>query len=155
MKRNLLALALVSTLLGVSPGFAQEPYAVHVSESAFEDVMDSLKLAIQDRGMYINNIMHMGEMLERTGKDLGIGGPVYLKAESIEFCSALLSRKMTTENPARIVNCPFIISAYVLPDEPDKTYIVYKRLPAEDQSEVMNSVREMLDGVAQAAASGW
>ncbi len=81
-------------------GAQAEEYAVYESESSFEDVMDALKLAIQERGMYINNVMHMGEMLERTGKDLGMEEPIYTQADSIEFCSAVLSRKMTLENPS-------------------------------------------------------
>ena len=76
-------------------------YAVYESEAAFDDVLQGLKLAIEERGMYINNIMHMGEMLERTRKDLWLGEPIYARAESIEFCSAVLSREMTSEDPAR------------------------------------------------------
>lgn len=155
MNHHLMALTLSWGLFSCNLAHAQEPYALHESESPFADVMDALKMAIQERGMYINNVMHMGEMLERTGKDLGVGGTIYLQAESIEFCSAILSRKMTTENPARIVNCPFIMSAYVLPDQPEKTYVVYKRVPAEDRSEVMNEIAEMLESVAKAGVSGW
>ena len=74
-------------------------YAVYESEAGFDDVLQGLKLAIEERGMYINNVMHMGEMLERTGKDLGLGEPIYTRAESIEFCSAILSREMTSRGP--------------------------------------------------------
>lgn len=130
-------------------------YAVYESESAFDDVMDGLKLAIQERGLYINNIMHMGEMLERTGKDLGHDEPIYQRAESIEFCSAVLSREMTAEAPERIVNCPFIISVYSLPGTEGATYVVHREFP-EDQvaaSAAMAKVATMLKEVAQAAVS--
>ena len=130
-----------------------DAYAVHESESSFEDVMEGAKMAIEERGMYINNVMHMGEMLERTGKDLGLGDKLYEHAESIEFCSAILSRKMITENPARIVNCPFIPSIYNLPGETDKTYVAYRRIPASEieGSAVMKEVADMLEGIAGAA----
>lgn len=145
-----LCLALVPALATAGDG-----YSVHESESAFDDVMDGLKLAIQERGMYINNVMHMGEMLERTGKDLGNAEQIYTRAESVEFCSAVLSREMTGENPARIVNCPFIISIYTLPAEPEKTYVVYREIPADQvaASEVMSRIATMLEAVADAAAS--
>ena len=153
MHSTLFALALLITLqAGVR---ADGGYAIYESESAFADVMEGLKMAIQERGMYINNVMHMDEMLERTGKDLGLGGKLYEHAESVEFCSAVMSRKMVTENPARIVNCPFIISVYTLPDVEDKTtYIVHREIPAAEAqaSEVMSEVAEMLEGVAGAAA---
>jgi uncharacterized protein (DUF302 family) len=139
----------------IAVGAQAEEYAVYESESSFEDVMDGLKLAIQERGMYINNIMHMGEMLERTGKDLGMEDPIYTKADSIEFCSAILSRKMTLENPARIVNCPFIIAVYTLPNQPDATYVAHRVIPASetDESTVMQEVADMLKAVAEGATS--
>lgn len=133
---------------------AQE-YAVYESESGFEDVMDALKLAIQERGMYINNVMHMGEMLDRTGKDLGMDEQIYTHADSIEFCSAVLSRRMTAENPMRIVNCPFIVAVYTLPDQPDTTYVAHRVIPAAEteNSTVMQEVADMLKAVAEGAAS--
>ena len=131
------------------------PYAVYESESDFDTVMDGAKSAIAERGLYINNVMHLGEMLARTGKDLGIGGPLYARAESIEFCSATLSRKMIAEDPNRLVNCPFILSIYTLPGQEGKTYVVHRNVPAEEtaNSAVMREVAEMLKGVAEGAAS--
>ncbi len=151
MKNKMLTLALFAL-----PSLAlAAPYALYESESDFDTVLDGAKNAIQERGLYINNIMHLGEMLERTGKDLGIGGPIYSRAESIEFCSATLSRKMTEENPQRLVNCPFILSIYALPGQEGKTYIVHRNIPEEETtgSPAMREVAEMLKGVAEGAAS--
>jgi uncharacterized protein (DUF302 family) len=141
----------------LTPGLslAAGGYSVHESEAAFDDVMDGLKLAIEERGMYINNVMHMSEMLERTGKDLGMDEVIYGRAESVEFCSAVLSRQMTSEEPARIVNCPFIIAVYTLPGDESTTYVVHREIP-EDQvsgSAVMAKIAGMLKDVASAAAS--
>lgn len=138
-----------------SAAWAESPYAVYKSESSFDDVIQALTMAIEDEGMYINNVMHMGEMLERTGKDLGMTRQVYAKAESIEFCSALLSRKMTEENPHRIVNCPFIISVYVLPQEPEITYITHRKIALGDADGVMREVAAMLESLAKAAQEAW
>lgn len=148
---TLFALVLLAALQGGVR--ADGGYVIYESESAFGDVMEGLKMAIQERGMTINNVMHMDEMLERTGKDLGLGGKLYGHARSVEFCSAVLSRKMVTENPARIVNCPFIISVYTLPGEEDKTYVVHRNIPAAETtaSAVMAEVARMLAGVAGAA----
>ncbi len=150
-----LACTLVLSLAATQGALAAGGYALYESSAAFGDVMDGLKAAIGERGMYINNIMHMGEMLERTGKDLGLGEPVYAKAESIEFCSAILSRKMTAEEPARIVNCPFIVSVYVLPNEPGKTYVVHREIPPDQvaASSVMAEVAENLKAIAEAAVA--
>ena len=134
---------------------AADQYISYSTDESFADVMDNIKLAIENRGMYINNVMHMSEMLERTGKDLGFAKQIYLEADTIEFCSALLSRRMTEEDPRRIINCPFIISIYVLPGEPDKTYIAHRRLAGDDATGVMGDVMEMLREVAGAGVEGW
>jgi len=148
-------LALAALALMPVAAFAGGAYAVYESESGFETVMEGARTAILERGMYINNVMHMGEMLERTGKDLGMDEKIYERAESIEFCSAVLSRKMTAEDPSRIVNCPFILSIYTLPGEPDKTYVAHRVISHEETagSEIMTEVAEMLKGVAEGAAS--
>jgi hypothetical protein len=150
-----LACALFLSLAATQAAQAAGGYAVYESSAAFEDVMEGLKAAIGERGMYINNIMHMGEMLERTGKDLGLGDAIYVRAESIEFCSAALSRRMTVEDPARIVNCPFIISAYVLPKAPGKTFVVHREIPPDQvaASAVMAEVADNLKAIAEAAVS--
>jgi uncharacterized protein (DUF302 family) len=150
-----LACALVLSLAATQAAQAAGGYAVYESSAAFDDVMEGLKAAIGERGMYINNVMHMGEMLDRTGKDLGLGEAIYVRAESIEFCSAALSRRMTVENPARIVNCPFIVSAYVLPQEPGKTYVVHREIPPDQvaASAVMAEVADHLKAIAEAAVS--
>ncbi len=139
----------------VSAPATADQYISYSTEEGFEDVMDNIKLAIENRGMYINNVMHMSEMLERTGKDLGFDKQIYVKADSIEFCSALLSRRMTQEDPRRIINCPFIISVYVLPAEPEKTYIAHRRLAGDDATGVMKDVMDMLREVANAGVEGW
>ncbi len=147
-------LLFVLALVDPAPVTADQ-YISYSTEEGFEDVMDNIKLAIENRGMYINNVMHMSEMLDRTGKDLGFEQQIYLKADSIEFCSALLSRRMTREDPRRIINCPFIISVYVLPAEPDKTYIAHRRLAGDDATGVMKDVMDMLREVATAGVEGW
>lgn len=133
-----------------------EDYAVYESENSFSDVMDGLRLAIEQRGMFINNVMHMNEMLERTGQDLGFeNDPLFEQADSIEFCSAVLSRKMISEDPRRIVNCPFIIAVYTLPGEPDTTYVAHRAIPSAEteQSEAMQAVAAMLQEIAEDAVS--
>ena len=150
------SLTTLAAALLLLPGLAlAAPYAVYESESDFDTVLDAAKNAIAERGLYINNVMHLGEMLARTGKDLGIGGPLYTRAESIEFCSATLSRKMVAEDPNRLVNCPFILSIYTLPGQEGKTHIVHRNVSAEEvaNSAAMREVAEMLKGVAEGAAS--
>lgn len=153
LRRSLTGLLLAGGL--VSQAAVGGGYAVYTSESDFSDVLEGLKMAIQERGMYINNVMNMGEMLARTGKDLGMDDPLYDQAESVEFCSAVLSREMSAENPAHVVNCPFIIAVYTLPGETDTTYVAHREIPAEqiEASPALAKVAGMLQTVSEAAVS--
>lgn len=151
----LLALSIMLATAALAADRTTASSAVYVSDSAFGDVMDGLRLAIEERGLVINNIMHMNEMLERTGADLGMDQPLFGDAESVEFCSAVLSRRMMAEDPTRIVNCPFIIAVYTLLDQPGKTFVTHRRWSAEAlaSSQAMTEVATMLEQIAEQAVT--
>ena len=124
-------------------------YAVH---EPYEDVREMLELAITERGLVINNVLHIGDMLERTRKVVGSKRRIYLKAEALAFCSALLSRKMMEADPHNIVFCPYLIFIYVLPEQPDTVYLAYRRpLGNVDQASarVLAEVEALLEGIVQ------
>ncbi len=150
--RPLLALALVCGS-SVAVSADEKGYVVYRSAASFETVLDGLRFAIEERGFYINNVLDIGGMLKRTGKDLGADERMYAQARSVEFCSVLLAREMVSENPARIVNCPFIISVYQRPDDLDNTYLVHREIPTEElaSSTAMVNVADMLKAVSEAA----
>lgn len=127
---------------------------LHRVKGTFEDVRSLIEIAITDRGMVINNVAHIGNMLDRTGKDIGAGRQVYLKAEALEFCSATVSRRMMEANPHNIVFCPYIIAIYVLPEAPDMVHVAYRRpLPvgSEESQAALRAVEELLQGIVRDA----
>ncbi len=96
-------------------------------QGSFEDVRDDLELAITGRGIKINNIAYIGRMLARTAREVGATRQVFVEAQAFEFCSATVSRATMEANPHNIVFCPYVIAVYVLPEEPDRVYIAYRR----------------------------
>ena len=97
-------------------------------EGRFEDISDDIKIAITDRGIKINNISHIGNMLARTGKDVGSTVQVFAgDAVAIEFCSSTISRETMEADPHNIVFCPYIISVYSLPGDEEHTYVTYRK----------------------------
>ena len=121
-------LGLILCMASISAFAAGNPYMVtYTSKESFENVKSAITDAITGQGLVINNTSHIGEMLARTGKDLGDGKRVFLNAESYEFCSATVSRKTMEADPHNIVFCPYIISVYVLPNEPKKTYVSFRK----------------------------
>jgi len=81
----------------------------------FEAAKEDLLLAIRDKGLVVDYTSHIGNMLERTGKDVGSATRVYLKAEAFQFCSAVVSRRTMEADPANIGYCPYVIALFVTP----------------------------------------
>ncbi len=108
---------------------AAESYTVlFKTQGTFQDVRDSLQMAIEGKGLKITNTNHIAEMLERTGKDIGETRQVYENAEQFEFCSATVSRHMMEADPHAIVMCPYSVVVYTIPN--DKTVYLAYRKPA-------------------------
>ena len=125
------------------------PIAVYKADGNFEDVVDNVKLAIEARGMLVSGILHVSDMLNRTGPDLGFR-QVFVKAESVEFCSAKISHEMTQSSPENMAICPFTISVFVTTEEPDQVYVAYRRQQlAGDSTAVIDSIHELMEGIVE------
>jgi len=107
---------------------AGDHMSVFVKQGTFEEVREGVETALTGKGYVINNVSHIGDMLDRTGKDLGSKKQVYLKAEALEFCSATVSRSMMEADPDNIVFCPYIISIYVLPAKPGEVRVAFRKV---------------------------
>lgn len=116
---------------------------VHATSGTFEDVRDFVELAITGRGMVINNVSHIGNMLQRTGRDIGAARRVYAKAEALEFCSATLSRKMMEADPRNIVFCPYTIAVYTMASRPGRVFVAYRRPPTLDDPASRKALRDV------------
>lgn len=143
------ALVLVSTCVNAES--RRDDYMkLYTVEGKFEDVRMDIEMAITDRGMVINNVSHIGNMLARTGKDLGAGKQIFQKAEALEFCSSTVSRTMMETDPHNIVFCPYIIAIYTLPAESNKVHVAFRRpLPvgsAESQQSLV-AVEQLLEEI--------
>lgn len=122
-------------------------------DDTVENAVFNLKEALKDKGMVVNTVSHISEMLQRTGKDLGKAKKIFSKAENIEFCSATISRKTMEANPHNIIYCPYIISVYSLAGKPGKTYVSYRKLPrvSNNKSDIaLQKVEMLLDELAKA-----
>lgn len=122
---RLIALLLLTLSANVYAGGSH--MASFTSKQDFNSVKSNITDAIAGKGLVINTTSHIGEMLERTGKDLGGAKQIFLNAEALEFCSATVSRQTMEADPHNIVFCPYIIYIYVLPQEPNKTYVSYRK----------------------------
>lgn len=116
---------------------------VYTIEGSYEEVRDDLELAITGRGIRINLISHIGDMLVRTGKDIGRTKPVFAHAEAFEFCSSTVSRSTMEADPRNIVFCPYVIAVYSLPNEKNKTYVAYRRPAFSDGTKSTKALQQI------------
>jgi len=156
MRLILLAAALLAAPLThagerVSPEDA--PVVVYRSGSGFDDTLSNLELAITGQGLKISNTLHISEMLERTAADLGMGEKLYVRAESVEFCSISAAYKMAQSHPANMAICPLTIAIFTPAKEPDAVYLAFRRpLLLGDGATAADAVTGLLDGILQEAA---
>ena len=149
MKRILLVLIFNSSFFCSTLAIGLDHSMVTRSvQEDFEYIIDNVRNAIIGRGMNIANELHASEMLNRTAPDLGIEKNVFLHAESIQFCSALISHRLVAAHPSNMVLCPFTISIYVLSDNPDTVFIAYRSPAAgEESAEILKQVEFLLDEI--------
>ncbi len=101
---------------------------VHVRSTSgeFDDVRERVVMALENRGLVLSYTARVGDMLDRTGRDLGDARPIYGKAETLEFCSAAISRETMAADPHNIVFCPYAIAVYTLLQAPRTVYLAYR-----------------------------
>lgn len=111
---------------------------------AFEDVTLYLKLAVEGRGLVVDHVSHVGEMLARTAGDVGAEAPIFEAAQVIQFCSATVSRRMMAADPANLAWCPYGIFAYQLPGA-DTVTVGFRRMPEGEMQEVETLLQEIVE----------
>ena len=93
------AIALLIISFACGSAFAAVPgVSVRSVKGDFDDVRERVVMALESRGLVLNYTAHISNMLERTGKDIGRARQIYGTAELLEFCSAALSRTMSSSN---------------------------------------------------------
>jgi uncharacterized protein (DUF302 family) len=138
----------------VKPFVKEGHMVVYKKQGTFEDTVDLVRTAITGKGLVINTVSHIGDMLKRTGKDLGTKEVIYEHAESLEFCHATISRNSMKASPYNIVFCPYIISVYSLPADPKTSYILYRRphiAGSKQSKKTLQAIENLLDGIVQEA----
>ena len=118
--------------------------------SSFDDINESVRMAIADGGMIVSGTLHISDMLNRTGKDIGFDKNIFKKSEAVEFCSALISHKMAVAHPSNVSMCPFTVAIYELNDEPGVVYLSYRRVKLlGDGKKVEEEIVKLLQGIVE------
>lgn len=124
---------------------AAQDMTTYSVDGSFDDATFGVESAILDRGLVIDYVSHVGDMLNRTGADVGSAVAIFDNANSYLFCSAVLSRKVMEADPANIAHCPY---AVFVTDRDGVVEVGYRHFPEGP----MQEVQALLDAIAREAA---
>ena len=139
--------ALIAAALVTAPAIAsaQESDATtYPFDGSFEDATFAVENAIISEGLVIDHVSHVGEMLARTGADVGSDVKIFDGADVYLFCSANLSRKVMEADPMNLRFCPY--SVFVM-DRDGAVTVGYRNMPQGP----MQEVQALLDKIATSA----
>ena len=129
--------------LAASAAQAQDVLTYPV-DGTVEDAAFLLESAIVGEGLVIDFTSHVGDMLARTGADLGTGDSPVGDAQAFLFCSAAVSRAVTEADPLNVAYCPYSVFAA----EVDGQTVIGHRIYPGDS---MAPVNELLARIVAAA----
>lgn len=140
--KQLLYVAAISLL--APPALAGDQATTYPYDGSFDDATFAVESAIVGRGLVIDLQSHVGEMLNRTGADVGSDVRIFDAADVFLFCSATLSREVMEADPMNIAHCPYGI---FVADQGGKVLIGYRNYPDGE----MQKVQTILDDIVQEA----
>ena len=139
--RMILTAALAALAL---PAFA-EGVTTYATDDNFGDATFAVESAIVGRGLVIDYVSHVGDMLARTKDDVGGTMDLFEAADVFLFCSATTSRSVMEADPMNIAHCPYGV---FVTDKGGEVSIGFRNMP----DGAMQEVQALLDDIAREAA---
>jgi len=140
-------LAVALALAGLAQPVLADELVLIPSGMSFEDTTFALQDAIVGRGLVIDYVSHVGEMLERTRADMGSDVVLFTNAEIYMFCSASTSRQVMEADWHNIAFCPYGIDVIERPGE--EVMIGYMRRDAASMAPVNELLSSLVAEVAE------
>lgn len=145
MQRTRSVVAILAATCLMAPAAMAQDMTSYAFDGEFDDATFNVESAILDRGLVIDYVSHAGEMLARTGADVGSDTVIFDNADIFLFCSAVLSRKVMEADPSNIRHCPY---AVFVTDRDGVVEIGYRHFPDGP----MQEVQALLDDISREAA---
>lgn len=133
---------LCAASLAALPAHAGDEVITYPYDGAFEDAVFGLETAIVGKGLVIDYVSHVGEMLNRTAEDVGSDVELFDDAQIFMFCSASVSRKVMEADPMNIVYCPYGI---FVADRGGEVIVGHKAYPEGPMQEVQALLAEIAE----------
>lgn len=133
--RDLLTRLILATTLAAAPVALPAAIAEEIDniafyettvEADFADIVVFLEEAVLAEGLVVDYTGHIGDMLARTGPDVGHASP-YANAQYMVFCSAKLTHGIVAASPENMAICPYSVYAYELTEAPGDIHVGYRK----------------------------
>ncbi|MBL8565869.1 MAG: DUF302 domain-containing protein [Hyphomicrobiaceae bacterium] len=145
----------VTAGIGAGPAKADDILKRVTKKAEFADARTDLQNAIINQGLKIDYNGRIGEMLKRTGSDVGSSKEIYTDAEYFTFCSSKLSRAMMEADPINMGMCPYMMFVYAAPDKPGEVTIGYRAAAMrgnEASHKALTDINALLDTILKEAS---
>ena len=131
-------------IMGMTSPVLAQGVTTYTVDGSFEDATLAVESAIIGRGLVVDYVSHVGEMLARTGADVGSDVKLFEAADVFLFCSAVTSRSVMEADPMNIAYCPYGI---FVTEKDDQVLVGFRNFPEGP----MQAVQALLDEIAQEA----
>lgn len=138
MTSTLLAAGLA--LAGATAALADNAFTYDF-DGTFDDATFAVESAILGQGLVIDSVSHVGDMLNRTGADVGSDTEIFKNADIFLFCSAVISRQVMEQDPMNITHCPYGI--FVL-ENADGVIVGHRDYPDGSMQAVENLMQQIV-----------
>ena len=135
--------AITAAVLGASlasSSIAGEAFT-YAFDGTFEDATFAVESAIVGQGLVIDYVSHVGDMLNRTGADVGSDTKLFDAADIYVFCSAVLSREVMEADPMNIAHCPYGI---FVAEREGAVMVGYRDYPDGEMAKVENLLQTIV-----------
>ena len=117
-------------------------------DGSFGDATFAVENAIIGKGLVVDHVSHVGDMLNRTAGDVGSDVEIFEAADVFLFCSAVTSREVMEADPMNIAYCPYGV---FVADRDGEVLIGYRSYPDGP----MDAVEALLAEIVDEAVSGF
>lgn len=147
--------ALSGAVVAASGAHAEDILKRVTVKGSFADVRTDLQDAIINQGLKIDYNGKIGDMLKRTGSDVGSSKEIYDDAEYFTFCSSRLSRAMMEADPINVGMCPYMMFVFTRAGQPGEVTIGYRAaaMRGDDASQkALQEINTLLDTIMKDAS---
>lgn len=148
MKRSPTVAVAIAILHAGATMAGEHPVISYTYDGTYEDALFAVENAIVSKGLKVDSVSHIGDMLARTKVDIGATQDIYDDAVAFQFCSATLSRKVMEADPLNLAHCPYRIFVF---EKEGAVVIGHVAMPEG----IMQEVEALLTEIAESALDGF